>query len=192
MKKRIGTVLTVLVLACAVIALYLYIDRSGSKEKETEKTPTQILLEKNLETNYPPTPYSVAELYCGIIECIYHPDTTEEQLEELVKLERGLFDEEFAAINSYEQLLTATKDELEQAKEKKLVFTGYILDKSSNVERWKKNGNEYASLQFQLLLRNMEGSGTSMRNLIMRKDANGRYKILGWEIAEQTENAENQ
>lgn len=192
MKKRIGTVLTVLVLACAVIALYLYIDRSGDKEKEIEKTPTQILLEKNLETNYPPTPYSVTELYCGIIECIYQPNTTEEQLEGLVKLERGLFDEEFAAINSYEQLLAATKDELEQAKEKKLVFTGYILDKSSNVERWKKNGSEYASLQFQLLLRNTEGSGTSMRNLIMRKDVNGRYKILGWEITEQSENAENQ
>ena len=118
-------------------------------------------------------------------------ENTVASMYEASQAERELFDEEFAAINSYEQLLAATKDELEQAKEKKLVFTGYILDKSSNVERWKKNGSEYASLQFQLLLRNTEGSGTSMRNLIMRKDANGRYKILGWEITEQSENAEN-
>jgi len=184
MKKKLGTVSVILVLACAIVALYMYIDRSGKEAKEPVNTVTEQVLAKNLTTNYPPTPYSVAEFYCGIVECIYSADTTEEQLAALVRKELELFDEEFAAINPYDSLLAATKEELETAKEKKLVFTGYILDKASNVSKWNKDGKEYASIQFQLMSKSDEGSGGSYRNLILRKDAEGKYKILGWETAE--------
>ena len=184
MKKRIVSISVVLVLACAIVALYMYIDRSGKEAKEPVNTMAEQILAKNLDTNYPPTPYSVAEFYCGIVECIYSADTTEEQLEALVRKERELFDEEFAAINPYDSLLAATKADLETAKEKKLVFTGYVLDKASNVSKWKKDGDEYASIMFQLMSKSDAGSGGSYRNLIMRKDAEGRYKILGWETAD--------
>ena len=184
MKKRLVSVSVILVLACAIVALYLYIDRSGKQAKEPENTMAEQILSKNLETNYPPTPYSVAELYCGIVQCIYSADTTESQLEALVQMERELFDEEFAAINPYDSLLEATREELATAKEKNLVFTGYILDKASNVTKWKKNGDSYASIMFQLLSKSNEGSGGSYRNLIMRRDADGNYKILGWETAD--------
>ncbi len=187
MKKTIATVGAILVLACAVVALYMYIDRSAKEAEEPVNTVAEQVLSKNLETNYPPTPYSVAEFYCGIVECIYSADTTEEQLEALVKKELELFDEEFAAVNPYESLLAATKEELDTAKEKKLVFTGYILDKSSNVSKWKKDGREYASILFQLMSKSDEGSGGSYRNLILRRDAEGKYKILGWETAEAPE-----
>ena len=184
MKKRIVSISVVLVLACAIVALYMYIDRSGKEAKEPVNTMAEQILAKNPDTNYPPTPYSVAELYCGIVECIYSADTTEVQLEALVRMERELFDEEFAAINPYDSLLAATKADLETAKEKKLVFTGYVLDKASNVSKWKKDGDEYASIMFQLMSKSDAGSGGSYRNLIMRKDAEGRYKILGWETAD--------
>lgn len=184
MKKRIGTVAVVLVLACAIVALYMYIDRSGKEAKEPVNTVAEQILAKNLDTNYPPTPYSVAELYCGIVECIYSADTTEAQLEALVRMERELFDDEFAAVNPYDSLLVATKSDLKTAEEKGLVFTGYVLDKASNVSKWKKDGYEYASILFQLMSKSDAGSGGSYRNLIMRKDAEGRYKILGWETAE--------
>ena len=183
-KKRIATISVVLVLACAVIALYMYIDRSGKQAKEPVNTAAEQILAKDLEKNYPPTPYSVAEFYCGIVECIYNAETTEDQLAALVRKERELFDTEFAALNSYDSLLTATKKELKEAEEKGLVFTGYVLDKASNVSKWKKDGHEYASILFQLMSKSDAGSGGSYRNLILRKDANGRYKILGWETAD--------
>lgn len=184
MKKRIVTVSVVLVLACAIVALYIYIDRSGKKAEESVNSVTEQVLAKNLITNYPPTPYSVAEFYCGIVECIYSADTTEKQLEELVRKERELFDEEFAALNPYDELLASTKEDLKIAKKKKLVFTGYVLDKASNVSKWKKDGREYASIMYQLMSRSDKGSGGSYRNLILRKDSEGNYKILGWETAE--------
>ena len=183
-KKRLGTISVVLVLACAVIALYMYIDRSGKKAEEPVNTVAEQILAKDLKKNYPPTPYSVAEFYCGIVECIYSADTTEDQLKSLVRKERELFDAEFAALNSYDSLLAATKKELKEAEEKGLVFTGYILDKASNVSKWKKDGQEYASIMFQLMSRSDAGSGGSYRNLILRKDAEGNYKILGWETAD--------
>lgn len=184
MKKRIATVSVVLVLACAIVALYWYIDRSEGKETPKVNTVAEQILSKDLEKNYPPTPYSVAEFYCGIVECMYSSSTTEEQLENLVRKQIQLFDDEFAALNPYEQYLAATKDELETAKEKSLVFTGYILDKASNVEKWENDSGEYASLQLQFMTRSKEGSGASYRNLIMRKDSDGNYKILGWQTAE--------
>ncbi len=185
MKKKLLSVSVILVLACAIVALYLYIDRSGKEAEEPVNTVTEQILAKDMENNYPPTPYAVTEFYCGIVECIYSEDTTEEQLERLVELQRALYDEEFAALNPYEDLLATTKKELEEAKEKKLVFTGYILDKASNVTKWKKDGKEYASLMFQLMSKSDTGSGGSYRNMIMRKDSNGRYRILGWETAEE-------
>lgn len=123
MKKRIGTIGAILVLACAIVALYMYIDRSGKEAEEPVNTVTEQILSKNMETNYPPTPYAVAEFYCGIVECIYSKDTTEEQLEALVAKELLLFDAEFAAVNPYESLLAATKKDLEAAKEKVSSFT---------------------------------------------------------------------
>ena len=184
MKKKIATISVVLVLACAIVALYMYIDRSGKQAKEPVNTMAEQVLAKNLETNYPPTPYSVAEFYCGIVECIYNAETTEKQLEDLVRKELELFDTEFAELNPYDSLLAATKEELETAKKKNLIFTGYVLDKASNVSKWKKDGQEYASIMFQLMSRSDSGSGGSYRNLIMRKDSEGYYKILGWETAE--------
>ena len=183
--KKIGTISVILVLACAVVALYWYIDRSDKKAKEPVTTVTEQVLAKKIDTNYPPTPYAVAELYCGIVEGIYSDATTENQLEALVRKERELFDEEFAALNPYDELLVATKEDLKLAKEKKLVFTGYIVDKASNVSKWKKDGYDYASIEIQFLSRSDSGSGGSRRNLIMRKDADGNYKILGWEIVEE-------
>ncbi len=185
MKKRVATVSTVLVLACAVVALYWYIDRSGGAEGEpTAYSVAEQILAKDLEKNYPPTPYAVAELYCGIIECIYNPETSEEQIDGLVKLQLQLFDAELAALNPYEQYLKVTKEELAAAADKEVVFTGYVLDKATNVQKWENDMGSYASLQFQLLLRSEEGSGSSYRNLIMRKDSDGRYKIVGWQTAE--------
>ncbi len=183
-KKRVATISVILVLACAIVALYMYIDRSDKQAEEPVNTVAEQILSKNLSTNYPPTPYSVAEFYCGIVECIYSADTTEKQLEALVQKELELFDEEFAAINPYDSLLAATKADLETAKEKNLVFTGYILDKASNVSKWKKDGQEYASIMYQFMSRSDSGSGGSYRNLIMRRDSEGNYKILGWETAD--------
>ncbi|MBQ9768356.1 MAG: hypothetical protein IJW37_09670 [Lachnospiraceae bacterium] len=185
MKKRVATISTVLVLACAIVALYWYIDRNGgAEEKPAVNTVAEQMLAKDLEKNYPPTPYSVAELYCGTVECIYNPETTEEQIEGLVKMQLQLFDEEFAALNPYEQFLDVTKEELAEAKEKGIVFTGYVLDKATNVQKWENVLGSYASLQFQLLSRSDEGGGGSYRNLIMRKDKDGKYKIVGWQTAE--------
>lgn len=187
MKKRIGSIAVILVLACAIVALYLYIDHSGKKAEEPVNTALEQILSKNMETSYPPTPYAVAEFYCSIIECIYSRETTEAQVEALVAKELLLFDAEFAALNPYEQLLLATKDELAKAEERGLVFTGYVLDKASNVEKWKKDGTQYASIQLQFMSRSDEGSGGSYRNLIMRKDKEERYQILGWEILDNTD-----
>ena len=36
-KKRIASISVVLVLACAIVALYMYIDRSGKQAKERKK-----------------------------------------------------------------------------------------------------------------------------------------------------------
>ena len=178
-KKRIGTISVILVLACAVVALYWYIDRSGKEAEEPVNVVAKQILEKDLEKDYPPTPHAVAELYCGIVENIYSDKTTEKQLEELVRMELFLYDEELAAQNPYATYLNTVKDDLEVAKEKGIAFTGYIVDNFSNVKRWKKNGREYASIRIQFLLRGEDGSGASYRELTLRKDAEGDYKILG-------------
>jgi len=184
MKKRVQTISAVLILACLICALYLYVDRKDKSSKTETKSLAGQMLEQDLEKNYPPTPYAVAEKYCQIIECLYNSKTTEEEVKELVRMERQLFDEEFAAQNPYESFLLATQNELAQAKETSLVFTGYVLDKASNVQKWTNDLGSYASLQISFALRSENGSGTSYRNLIMRKDKENHYRIIGWKTEE--------
>lgn len=181
-KKRIGTISVILVLACAVVALYWYIDRSGKEAEEPVNAVAKQILDRDLEEDYPPTPYAVAELYCGIVENIYSDKTTEKQLEALIQMELSMYDDELAAQNPYSAYLATVKADLKEAREKKIAFTGYIVDNFSNVKKWKKDGREYASIQLQFLLRSEDGSGGSYRELMLRKDAEGKYKILGWEL----------
>lgn len=184
MKKRIGTIVVILVLALGIIALYWYIDRSDREVREPAGTVAEQVIARDLEKNYPPTPYAVAELYCDIVKGIYDKDTTEKQLETLVQMQLQMFDEEFAELNPYEALLDATKEELSEAEEKKIVFAGYVVDRASNVEKWKSDSVEYASIQLQFITTGGSGRSTVSRTLIMRRDADKRYKILGWRTAE--------
>lgn len=181
-KKRIGTISAILVLACAIVALYWYIDRSGKEAEEPVNVGAQQILDRDLEIDYPPTPYAVAQCYCGIVENRYSDKTTQEQLEELVRMELAMYDEELEEKNPYSAYLATVKDELKDAKEKKIAFTGYIVDNFSNVRKWKKNGREYASIRIQFLLRSEKGNFDSKRELMLRKDEEGNYKILGWEM----------
>lgn len=187
MKKRILPMSIVLVLACLIVAVYMFVDRSDKKGKTAAVSDTEKLLARDLIGNYPPTPYSVAELYSEIVQQTYNKNITEEQLCALVEMELRLFDPEFAAVNSYDSLLTATKEELAAAAEKKLVFTGYVLDKASNTERWQKEGTDYASVNLQFAVRSKDGSGTVPRTVIFRKDSAGKYRILGWKVGETDE-----
>ena len=184
-KKRIGTISVILVLACAIVALYWYIDRSGKEAEEPVNEVAKQILDKDLEKDYPPTPYAVAQLYCGIVENIYNDETTEQQLEELVRMELAMYDAELAAKNPYSTYLTTVKADLKEAKDKGITFTGYIVDDFSNVKKWKKDGKEYASIRIQFLLRGEDASGGSNRELMFRKDAEGNYKILGWELLDE-------
>lgn len=185
MTKRMKTVGVVVVLAALIVGMYIYVDHNGGREKKVTKSLAAQMLERNLELNYPPTPYSVAELYCGIVECIYKSDTTKEEISELVKMELQLFDDEFAAINPFEKFLKATEKELATAKEKKLVFTGYVIDKASNIEKWELKGVHYASVPVQFVCRSSEGSGNCYRKLILRRGADDKYRILGWKTEEE-------
>lgn len=184
MKKRIGTIAAILVLAVGIIALYWYIDRADREEREPAGTVAEQVLARDLEKNYPPTPYAVAELYCDIVKGIYDKDTTEKQIETLVQMQLQLFDKEFTELNPYETLLEATKTELSEAAEKKIVFAGYVVDRASNVEKWKYETIEYASIQLQFTTTGGSGRSTASRTLVMRRDEDKRYKILGWRMAE--------
>lgn len=187
MKKRIRAIVAAVLVVGAMIGLYLYADRvGGERAKKENKTLADKMLEKDLEKSYPPTPYAVAELYCGIVECLYRSDTKEEQIGELVKMERQFFDEEFAGINPYEDLLEATREEIATAEEKKLTFDGYVIEKASNIETWEKEGVSYAGVPVRFLYRTVDGSGSDYRKLILRKDKNKRYKILGWKTEEES------
>lgn len=183
MKKRTGTVAAVLVIACLVIGLYMYINQAAQKQTEGKRTLATTLLSRDLSKDYPPTPYAAVELYCKTVEAMYNAETKPEQIEQLIQMQYRLFDAEFAAINPLNTLTETTKNELEKNKSNNLVLTGFAVDRSTNVEKWtEKDGKNYASLKAVFSMRNKKGSGDSVRLFTLREDENGRMKILGWKI----------
>ncbi len=196
MKKgnpiRVIIVFAIFVLACVGAFFYL----SNREEKEPVETDHKVMtvvqevLSRNLDTNYPPTPKEVLKYYSEITRCFYSEKYTDEELDALAIKSRELFDQELFENQSTEQYLAALKRDIEDYKEANRVISSYSVSSSTDVNEYSYDGREWAQLYCIYSLREGTTIIPIQERFLMRKDENGHWKILGWELAEQNEEEE--
>ena len=112
-RRNPARILIILVvLAIAVVGLFFYISnrtRVIAEGKQQQMSAVQQVLARNLETNYPPTPKEVLKYYSDITMCFYNEEYTDEELAQLAKKSRELFDAELVANQTDEEYLEALK-----------------------------------------------------------------------------------
>lgn len=183
-----GTILLIF-LACLIVGYYAYLSNRTVPEKEEVEadilSDVEIVLSRNLETNYPPTPREVVKYFSEISKCFYNEEYTEEQLSLLAGKIRCLYDDELVANQTEEEYLKALKEDIKDFNEKKRTISSYELSSSIDVEPFVLDGYEWARLYCIYSIKEGTVIVKSNTQFLLRKDSEGHYKIYGWKLVEE-------
>ena len=179
MKSGIKT--TVVVIICAALCLGYYYYLSHRDTGEGKMTEVEMLISKDLEKSYPKTAREVVKFYNRILKCYYSQEYSQEQLVQLTEQARKLMDAELQEINPPEVYLESVKAEISSYEEDEKAISDISVESSKEVEYKTRNGRECAYVDVTYFLKNYSGkdkSGRASQTYILRKDDDGRWKIL--------------
>ena len=86
-----------------------------------------------------------------------------------------------------EEYLASLREDILEFNSLGIVVSGYTVSSSTDVEEFVVDGRECARLYATYRLRQGTEYIYSNEVFIMRKDENGHWKILGWELLEEEE-----
>lgn len=192
-KKIIKSIVIGIILLGMIIGYYFYLSGKSNKDAGSqviETTLTQDVLAKDLETSYPATPKEVMKYYNEIQECYYNEDNDDETIKKVMLKSRELFDEELLAKNDedtqYEDLMKEVKSFQKQERD---IF-GWSTDSAEDVVYNTLDGREWASIHSYYTIRTKGVHSKTTEVFLMRKDAEGKWKIYGWDLEKPTEAGE--
>ncbi len=192
MKKGGNKAFTVVLFLVVIAALgyYTYLsNKSPGHDDVTESSEKEILMNYDMENNYPKTAREVVKTHCRFLKYIYSEDFTKEATEDdyftMTQQIRKLFDEELLELNSADAQLQGLKSEIALYQTNKQKFISYSLAESSQIEYNTENGKEYAKMRVTIAMTIDGASLSADEEYILRQDEDGKWKILGWQVIQE-------
>lgn len=186
MKKSGGIKIIIIgvILAVLVVGYYFHLANKTEEPQEemVESTKTQVVLMRDLEKNYPPSPKEVIKYFNEVSECFYNEKYTEEELLALAEKIQGIYDEELIANKTQEEYIQDLRDDIEEMKANDRSLSSYQLSASTDVEEFVENGRNCARLYCIYNIRQGTGMLQSQVVFILRQDEEKHWKILGWDL----------
>lgn len=183
-NNSIKGISVIIVLALGVLA-YFYVINNRIKQVEDDVskiTPVQELLVRDLSTSYPNTPKEVVKLYSEITRCFYGEEYTDEELIDLAKMSRMLFDEELVANQEEEMYIKSLKGEIATYKRENRVISSYSVSSSADVQYYNYMNDEWAQLIAMYSIRTGGKIQPTKERYLLRKDIDGHWKIFGFRL----------
>lgn len=189
LTKLIGSLcLAVVVVLGVFLALNLREDDGVFSKAEKPNTEAQNILAKDMERNYPATVREVVRLHSRISRCYHNETISEEEFQELVEMQRKLFDEQFLDNNPLDTFTNNLSAEIEAAKARKYQMVSWRVQKQSSVKDWQDGDNHFASIIASYAMNETEAGPTkTYEEFLLREDENGRWKIVGWRLTDPIE-----
>lgn len=186
-SRIIKTVICIVIMAALVIGYYIYIsnrDFRTESNKEKEKDTIEKLLASDLEKEYPSNPREVITFYSDLICCIYNDEITEEQMDILVVKLRTLFDLELLEQNPLKEYVEDLKAEVADYKKKKKTIASYQVSKNSEIIYQEMDAENYATMSGYYRVKTKKSNPVTVcEEFLLRKDKEGYWRILGWELS---------
>ncbi len=179
-------------LACMVVGYYAYLSNRQVSEEEPEQvdyklmTDVQKVIARDLETYYPPSPREVVKYFSEITTCFYNDEYSEEELEQMAHKIRQLYDDDLIANQTDEEYMKQLKEDIAEYKEKERIISSFAPSSSVDVETYSADGYEWAKLYCVYSIKETMISNSNTE-FLLRKDAEGHYKIFGWKLAKKDE-----
>lgn len=184
-KNTTKVAIIFLVLIVAVVAYFAYLsNKSRGVEDEAAMTAVKLVLSRDLENNYPPTVKEVMKYYADIQKCLYSQECLDEEAEQLGMKARALFDDELLAANDVTNHLLALKSEITSFQEDSRQITAASVASSANVDTFTEDGYEFARIHCVYTV--LDGGQSNLVDMVylLRRDGNRRWKIYGWDLAQ--------
>lgn len=192
-KTNLKNFIILIVLALLIVGAFVLVANRGSKKDETPVMMTAVeeVLSRNLDKNYPATPKEVVKMYSEITRCFYAEEYTEDQLLKMAEQSRKLFDDELRANQTDEQYVMNLNSVIYNYQEQKRIISSFSVASASDVEYYDFKGDKWARLMAVYTIKTDHVFDTSKEEYLLRKDAEGHWKIFGWRVMEE-DDAENE
>ncbi|MFG6357650.1 MAG: hypothetical protein K1W26_12660 [Acetatifactor sp.] len=192
-KFTTQTIIVVMVLIVAVVGYYCYlVNRSNRQTQERTLTTVENILLRDLENNYPPTPKEVIRYYNDLIKCFYNEDCSQEQLEELARKARGLYDQELLDHNEWDTYIFNLEAEIQDFKNNNRKISNISLAASTDVDEFTQDGFKFAKIRCGYNILQGRESSSTVQVYLLRRDGDGHWKIYGWDLAENVGNGQRE
>ena len=186
-KKKVKfttqTAIIVMVLIVAVVGYYCcLVNRSNRSAQENTPTTVENVLLRDLENNYPPTPKEVIRYYNDIVKCFYNEGCSQEELQELARKARGLYDQELLDHNEWDTYIFNLEAEIQDFKNNNRKISNISLAASTDVDEFTQDGFRFAKIRCGYNILQGRKSSSTVQVYLLRRDGDGHWKIYGWEI----------
>lgn len=153
-------------------------------EKFTPPSAVEVVLERNLSTNYPSTPKEVVKYFSEITQCYYNETLKDEDIEALANQALLLYDDELVGYKTYEDYILDLKADILFYNTNGYTISSYAPSASTDVFYYVEDGHDWARLYCVYTIKS--GKQTKPLNyvFVLRKDENSHWRIYGWEEAD--------
>ncbi|MCR5025789.1 MAG: hypothetical protein K6A90_15885 [Lachnospiraceae bacterium] len=179
-----GKIIFIMVLVLLVFLVVFYFVANGERKDElTKLSSTEATIQRDLDINYPQTPKAVVRYYAELSQCMYDPTNSDKEVEMIAKQSRLLFDDELKARQSDADYLSSLKNTIAAFLNDNRKIVSFTVSPSSEVVYDTLDIGEVATLYCTYTMQKGSVSYSDPEHFLLRKDGDGRWKILGWQSA---------
>lgn len=188
MKKYGRTIIVIAVLVALGLGYYYYLANKDTGKDATDiaadTSEVSVLISKDIMTNYPESPKDVVNLYARITKAYYDTSLTNEQIEALGKQARLMFDDELKNTQTDADFYEKLKEDIGNYNSTKTRISSYVIQSAAKTKYSTFKDRQYASIALVYYLRQGDKLIDSPTKFTLRKDDDGHWKILFWELTE--------
>lgn len=188
MKKYGRTIIVIAVLVALGLVYYYYLANKDTGKDATDiaadTSEVSVLISKDIMANYPESPKDVVNLYARITKAYYDTSLTDEQIEALGKQARLMFDDELRNTQTDADFYEKLKEDIGNYNSTKTRISSYVIQSAVKTKYSTFKDRQYASIALVYYLRQGDKLIDSPTKFTLRKDDDGHWKILFWELTE--------
>ena len=188
MKKYGRTIIVIAVLVALGLGYYYYLANKDTGKDATDiaadTSEVSVLISKDIMANYPESPKDVVNLYARITKAYYDTSLTDEQIEALGKQARLMFDDELKNTQTDADFYEKLKEDIGNYNSTKTRISSYVIQSAAKTKYSTFKERQYASIALVYYLRQGDKLIDSPTKFTLRKDDDGHWKILFWELTE--------
>lgn len=188
MKKYGRTIIVIAVLVALGLGYYYYLANKDTGKDATDiaadTSEVSVLISKDIMANYPESPKDVVNLYARITKAYYNTSLTDEQIEALGKQARLMFDDELKNTQTDADFYEKLKEDIGNYNSTKTRISSYVIQSAAKTKYSTFKDRQYASIALVYYLRQGDKLIDSPTKFTLRKDDDGHWKILFWELTE--------